>query len=195
MNEQTTNVEKKTLTFSFSKIKPKTSLTIKSNETVKAFEITATKNLKNDEDEKCELIGSIEGKKVKSLNKSEGDEKKKPLIIPCQKNLLNFNPKLATTATSAEDLEIIKELIKDTLKNKEEQNKDANLTVEMTNKQKEAEIVEDPNYEQIGIEQFGMAALRGMGWNEKTGIGLNNKRSIVVVEPELRPRGKKYYFF
>ena len=35
----------------------------------------------------------------------------------------------------------------------------------------------------------GMAALRGMGWNEKEGIGLTNKRVSSMVEPELRPKG------
>ncbi len=33
-----------------------------------------------------------------------------------------------------------------------------------------------------------MAALRGMGWNEKSGMGLN-KRSAAPVEVEVRPRG------
>jgi len=33
-----------------------------------------------------------------------------------------------------------------------------------------------------------MAALRGMGWNEKNGVGIN-KRRVDVVEVECRPRG------
>ncbi len=36
---------------------------------------------------------------------------------------------------------------------------------------------------------LGMAALRGMGWNEKTGIGLTNKRSADLFIPEVRPKG------
>ena len=62
-------------------------------------------------------------------------------------------------------------------------------------KPKEVENIEEPNYETIGIEQFGLAALRGMGWNEKIGIGLTNKRSCAVFEPELRPKGKQKITF
>lgn len=186
MSDQT-NVEKKlTLAFSFSKVKTKSTLAVKSTETVKAFE--ATTKLADDDD-KRELIGSIEGKKLKSLNKTDEDEKKKPIVIPCAKNQLNFNPAKLTANAKAEDLEVIKELINDTLKNKNEKPKDENLTVEM--KDSKTETVEDPNYEQISIEQFGLAALRGMGWNEKSGIGLSNKRSIQVAEPQLRPKGNK----
>lgn len=188
MSTELTNVEKKTtLAFSFSKVKAKTSLSIKSTETVKAFEITSKKF--DEDNDKRELIGAIEGKKVKSISNPESNEKQKPLVIPCIKNQINFNPKLIANANQ-DDLEVIKELIKDTQKEKNEKEKDQNLTVEMKEtKEKELESIEDPNYEQIGIEQFGLAALRGMGWNEKNGIGLSNKRSIKVVEPELRPKG------
>lgn len=187
MSDQSTNVEKKpALAFSFSKVKTKTTLAVKSTETIKAFE---SKKIENDE-EKRELIGSIEGKKVKSLTNTDSDEKKKPLVIPCPKNQLNLNPDKLAANTNPEDLEVIKELINDTLKTKNEK-KDENLTVKLNDaKAKELEQVEDANYEQISIEQFGMAALRGMGWNEKNGIGLSNKRSIEVVVPELRPKGK-----
>jgi hypothetical protein len=34
-----------------------------------------------------------------------------------------------------------------------------------------------------------MAALRGMGWTEKTGIGLTNKRNADLFVPEVRPKG------
>ena len=188
MSTELTNVEKKTtLAFSFSKVKAKTSLSIKSTETVKAFEITSKKF--DEDNDKRELIGAIEGKKVKSISNPESNEKQKPLVIPCIKNHINLNPKLIANANQ-DDLEVIKELIKDTQKEKNEKEKDQNLTVEMKEtKEKELESIEDPNYEQIGIEQFGLAALRGMGWNEKNGIGLSNKRSIKVVEPELRPKG------
>ena len=35
----------------------------------------------------------------------------------------------------------------------------------------------------------GLAAIRGMGWSEKNGIGLTNKRTSEMVEVELRPKG------
>lgn len=54
---------------------------------------------------------------------------------------------------------------------------------------KDLEKVEDANYEAVDIEQFGKACLLGMGWTEKGGIGMTNKRKIAVVEPEIRPKG------
>ena len=54
---------------------------------------------------------------------------------------------------------------------------------------KNLENVEDANYEAVDLEQFGKACLLGMGWSEKDGIGMTNKRKISVVEPELRPKG------
>ena len=116
MSNELTNVEKKTtLAFSFSKVKAKTSLSIKSTETVKAFEITSKKF--DEDNDKRELIGAIEGKKVKSISNPESNEKQKPLVIPCIKNQINFNPKLIANANQ-DDLEVIKELIKDTQKEK-----------------------------------------------------------------------------
>ena len=36
---------------------------------------------------------------------------------------------------------------------------------------------------------LGKAALRGMGWNEKEGLGLTNKRAFVLKDIEVRPKG------
>ncbi|KAK7100764.1 G-patch domain and KOW motifs-containing protein-like [Littorina saxatilis] len=47
---------------------------------------------------------------------------------------------------------------------------------------------DDADYEQIPIEQFGFAMLRGMGWKEGQGIGKNGKL-ITPVEAHLRPKG------
>ncbi|XP_005112486.1 G-patch domain and KOW motifs-containing protein [Aplysia californica] len=46
----------------------------------------------------------------------------------------------------------------------------------------------DADYDQIPIEHFGMAMLRGMGWNESRGIGKKGK-VIAPVEAQLRPKG------
>jgi len=45
------------------------------------------------------------------------------------------------------------------------------------------------DYENIPIEEFGMAMLRGMGFKEAEGIGLTNKRRVEMLEPQLRPKG------
>ena len=78
--------EKKGFTFGFSKTKPKINLS--QTEKAKEFQLETNKP-----DSNIELIKSIEGKKVNTVNKSADDEKKKPLIIPCAKNNLIFDIK------------------------------------------------------------------------------------------------------
>ncbi|XP_076646797.1 G-patch domain and KOW motifs-containing protein [Halictus rubicundus] len=44
------------------------------------------------------------------------------------------------------------------------------------------------DYEKIPVDAFGMAMLRGMGWQPGKGIGKNEKMVSVAI-PELRPKG------
>ena len=50
------------------------------------------------------------------------------------------------------------------------------------------DVPDDADYEQIPIEHFGMAMLRGMGWTKDRGVGKNGK-AIAPVEALLRPKG------
>ncbi|XP_053376931.1 G-patch domain and KOW motifs-containing protein-like [Mercenaria mercenaria] len=47
---------------------------------------------------------------------------------------------------------------------------------------------EDTDYDEVPIEAFGMAMLKGMGWKLGEGIGKNNK-AVAPVEAVLRPKG------
>ncbi|XP_067678697.1 G-patch domain and KOW motifs-containing protein-like [Haliotis asinina] len=47
---------------------------------------------------------------------------------------------------------------------------------------------EDADYDQIPIDQFGLAMLRGMGWKDGEGIG-KNKELVPPPEAILRPKG------
>ena len=53
----------------------------------------------------------------------------------------------------------------------------------------EEKEVENADYEQVPIEDFGMAVLRGMGYKEDSGLGISNKKQVDVFVPESRPRG------
>jgi len=53
----------------------------------------------------------------------------------------------------------------------------------------EEKEIENADYEQVPIEEFGMAVLRGMGFKEDDGLGISNKKKIDVFVPETRPRG------
>ena len=46
----------------------------------------------------------------------------------------------------------------------------------------------DANYEEVPIESFGKAMLRGMGWQEGKGIGKNGE-VVNPVNAVLRPKG------
>lgn len=56
------------------------------------------------------------------------------------------------------------------------------------NESEEKEIV-NADYDEVPIEEFGMAVLRGMGYKEENGLGITNKRQTNVFVPEMRPRG------
>ena len=190
------STEKK-LAFSFSKTKK--TLNLNDNKTTSAklaFDTSISKltiksgsggtRHSDDEDEgdNKDLILSIENNKVNST-KADKNEKKVPIV-----------PLLASTKRTKEDIEAIKALIADSKKDLTEnlKEKNENLKVDLNEDRQlqttdTVETVEDPNYEQINIDDFGMACLRGMGWKETDGIGISNKRKVKMVEPELRPRG------
>lgn len=45
------------------------------------------------------------------------------------------------------------------------------------------------DYENIPVEKFGMAMLRGMGWKADEGIGGFKKQVIKTIDPVVRPKG------
>lgn len=189
------SVDKKMgFSFGFSKTKQKNSI-------VQAQAFTDDK--KNDLSEKIDLITSIDSKKI-TFRDEKLNEPKKAVVIPCAKNeslvekakrdrenstVVELEKKLEKCEQNG-DIEAVKALL-EAIKEKKEVKDDENLKIPIHSEEmeKNLEKIEEPNYEAIDLEMFGKAALRGMGWSEKTGIGLTNKRSFQVVEPELRPRG------
>ncbi|CAF0729580.1 unnamed protein product [Rotaria sordida] len=53
----------------------------------------------------------------------------------------------------------------------------------------EKDDIENADYNEVPIEEFGMAAIRGMGYNENIGLGKSNKKQINIFNPEIRPHG------
>lgn len=172
-------------------------------------------SLKNKKSE-IVLITGFEGNRIKTVHKqplSEAEKANQKLVIPCQRNEPIFdvqdtiekrkvdnnssnNSKVVnmgkTTEMSA-DLNAIQALIKQSKEAKDQDSKDTALKIpldaEEENEKKKQKVVDLPDYESVDLEKFGMAALRGMGWSEKTGIGLTNKGPASVFQPELRPKG------
>ena len=52
-----------------------------------------------------------------------------------------------------------------------------------------AEVSTMDDYENVPIEQFGMAMLRGMGWKEGQGIGGFKNEVVPIFDPQVRPKG------
>lgn len=184
-----TNEEKK-LQFTFSKVKKSTNLSTQATSAKLAFEtkqtVTSFKSKhrhSSDDDDKSEdekdFLTEIENKKLKSTNSAKNVEKKAP-IIP-----------LISSKRSAEDMSAIKALIEDAKQNKGERVKNENLKIEMKDEDEDAKavVISEPNYEEVNIEDFGLACLKGMGWSEKDGIGKTNKKVVKLTDIEVRPRG------
>jgi len=51
----------------------------------------------------------------------------------------------------------------------------------------EASTLDD--YENVPIEQYGLAMLRGMGWKPGEGIGGYKKEVVAIFDPQSRPKG------
>ncbi|XP_022082483.1 G patch domain and KOW motifs-containing protein-like isoform X2 [Acanthaster planci] len=113
--------------------------------------------------------------------------------------------------TSADNLDddAIKEIIQDAAQYNEEwegrDREDVNLTIPLlmqnrapegteTDEKLDVSIRPDEasaaDYDQVPIEQFGMAMLRGMGWKEHEGIGAKMKKVVKPIEAVLRPKGQ-----
>ncbi|XP_056444788.1 G-patch domain and KOW motifs-containing protein [Gadus chalcogrammus] len=47
----------------------------------------------------------------------------------------------------------------------------------------------DADYESVPVEAYGLAMLKGMGWNQDEGIGRTFKQNVKPIEHQLRPKG------
>ncbi|XP_070558433.1 G-patch domain and KOW motifs-containing protein-like [Ptychodera flava] len=159
--------------------------------------------------EETDFVTALEGKEVKS---TKPQEKPKDLVIPLiTKNRWNTKeeaPDGEGGKADSLDNEAVKELIEDAAKQQEKWNErgsgDPNLAIPllMRNKIPEGYETDDrldtslrPNeaseadYEQVPIEQYGLAMLRGMGWKPGEAIGGKFKQVSAPVEAVLRPKG------
>ncbi|XP_062283268.1 G-patch domain and KOW motifs-containing protein [Scomber scombrus] len=51
------------------------------------------------------------------------------------------------------------------------------------------ESATEADYESIPVEAYGIAMLKGMGWNKEEGIGRTFKQDVKPIEHQLRPKG------
>nr|XP_050852470.1 G-patch domain and KOW motifs-containing protein-like isoform X1 [Vespula vulgaris] len=104
--------------------------------------------------------------------------------------IIKTEPADSTTTKTTLEEQAAKEIIED-LKSTGKKEDSKVLTLPVTEEEKalrgqEESTLED--YERIPIDAFGLAMLRGMGWQPGRGIGKNEKVVSTVI-PELRPKG------
>ncbi|KAM3618353.1 uncharacterized protein V6R79_019587 [Siganus canaliculatus] len=108
------------------------------------------------------------------------------------------------------DSQAVKELIEDSRRQLEQwQNgpqteRDLNLRIPLLMQNKVPDGFEDgdhvkvdlrpesstaADYEQVPVEAYGLAMLKGMGWSKAEGIGRTFKQDVKPIEHQLRPKG------
>ena len=100
--------------------------------------------------------------------------------------------------------EILEEARKenDNWENRSSENRLQDLPAVMMNKDSEGATTDDvldvsrraeqstmEDYENVPIEQYGKAMLRGMGWKPGEGIGGYKKQVVAIIDPLSRPKG------
>ena len=155
MSDQGEENKKPAISFGFSKLKPKTQV-VKTESSL--FKVESSVN----EEDKPELIKSIQDNKINSISKPP--EEVKPLIIPCPKNrdIIGIHQKAKefidiSIKANPDDLAAVKALIQDA-QNAKNETKDDGLVIskpEASTALSELEKVEDADYEAIDLEKFG----------------------------------------
>lgn len=149
-----------------------------------------------------QFIECVEEKSIKVVGLVENNENE--LVIPMQPSVkLRLPPKpVKSVQNGSEDKpqdngtltldEIaVRAIISDCTKTGEDAEEEDTRIIEVPKivnppEGKEESTAED--YENIPINKFGLAMLRGMGWEETKGIG-KNSQVITASLPELRPKG------
>ncbi|XP_059469002.1 G-patch domain and KOW motifs-containing protein [Neocloeon triangulifer] len=158
-----------------------------------------------------EFISSVEGQEFETIG-GKVEEKKEELVIPLvktvpawQKKLLKIRDGKAPARpvaaqngikTERDELDILaeQEILREAaeaLQEREDDNKPSTIYMNLDEDDAAEEDKEEPtaeNYEAIPVKDFGLAMLRGMGWEPGKGIGRNPK-VVEVKEPAFRPRG------
>lgn len=172
------------ISFSFSKIKPKTGFQTNQQqpeENVKyitSFDKSENEIKKNDNPP--DIIIQVKSNRTlekRVYNKQTEETESATEIISenkTEKTMVNYDISLEKRA--------IQELIEDSKK----VNKDVLISIPVNTTMK---FVDEPvDYDSVPVSQFGYAMLRGMGWAPEKGVGKKQK-VVKVEEPNLRTGG------
>ncbi|XP_069142539.1 G-patch domain and KOW motifs-containing protein-like [Argopecten irradians] len=161
-------------------------------------------------DQQPDFVTSLEDREVKGSSKPK-ETKQKEYVIPLisKNNWRKPAEKDEGRPDNNDRMEVdqaVQELIEDAAKQNVDWNErgkiDPNVSIPLIMKNKVPEGYEtddkldvslrpdevDVDYEEVPIEHFGVAMLRGMGWKDGQGIG-NGKEAVAPIEAKLRPKG------
>ncbi|XP_034939401.1 G-patch domain and KOW motifs-containing protein [Chelonus insularis] len=192
--------QEKKISFGFSKIIKKPELNIKvekCNETkidyIKCVDDKSIKVIGENEKIKDELLiipmlgpkswhDRIINKIKANVNKDIQSEKNEAI------NDQIIGVKEESKKNSSLDEQAAQEIINDLKREKIEKKNESLVIEQVSNTPSESQEPTLENYEEIPIEEYGIAMLRGMGWNPDKGIG-KNAQVVKSVLPTLRPKG------
>ncbi|KAI5094797.1 G-patch domain and KOW motifs-containing protein [Silurus meridionalis] len=170
--------------------------------------------VKAEKSEERDFLTGVEGKELKS---TKPVEKPKELIIPLiQKNRWyrhegvkqEDGKEASSEQQDSVESQAIKEIIEESQKQQEQWKNgpkcDPNLAIPLLMQNQVPQGFEDgdhlkvdirpessseADYEQVPVEAYGLAMLKGMGWKQGEGIGRTFKQDIKPIEHQLRPKG------
>nr|XP_014285013.1 G-patch domain and KOW motifs-containing protein isoform X2 [Halyomorpha halys] len=173
----------------------------------------AVLSLPKKEEKEIQFIACLEENSIKLLN-GEDKEKELPIIPLRNGNILRDNmiealkarKEKKKTVSDTDDVKIenskdedtkpltldelaAKEILEDLKKVNETEEVQETLTIPQVEAVKVSEkesTLED--YDNMPVNQFGLAVLRGMGWQPDKGVGKNAK-VVEPINPVLRPKG------
>ncbi|VVC32542.1 Spp2/MOS2, G-patch domain,G-patch domain [Cinara cedri] len=161
---------------------------------------------KTDTEKTVQFIECVDEKFIKCVGLVECNDDHGELVIPMQHTIKRYSPtKFIETKQNSTKNQIqengaptldeiaVQAILSDVQKTEDQEDKDENNTkiIELPSivnppEGKETSTVED--YEKIPVNKFGLAMLRGMGWEQTKGIGKSSK-VITNSLPEPRPKG------
>lgn len=161
---------------------------------------------KTDTDKTIQFIECVEEKSIKFVGLVENNADPGELVIPMQPSVKRCLPaklnviKQTVTKNQSQENEAptldelaVQAILSDCQKTEDQEDENENTTkiIELPSivnppEGKEASTFED--YENIPVNKFGLAMLRGMGW-EPTKVTEKNSKVITASLPELRPKG------
>ncbi|BFZ00176.1 hypothetical protein BsWGS_03215 [Bradybaena similaris] len=154
--------------------------------------------------QQTDFVLSLEGQQVKSTRGLDRAVKKEYVIPLIKQNKWRSGDGLDTDSL---ELRAVEEILEDTARYNQEwvdrDKEDTNSVIPLLLQNKIPDGFEseerldvalrpcepiETDYQQIPIEQFGLAMLRGMGWSKDRGVG-KNARVTAPVQAHIRPKG------